>query len=108
MTRGADPERAGAPPANMLPSGLSPYRRTDIFTQDTVPAGLLKAHSTKAGIWGLIHVVEGELTYRIVDGRRAAAERILTPATQPGLVEPEILHEVAPRGAVRFFVEFHR
>jgi tellurite resistance-related uncharacterized protein len=54
-------------------------------------------------VWGLIQVVEGALTYRILEP--APAETTLTPAT-PGVVEPGRLHEVAASGPVRFFVEF--
>lgn len=91
-----------------LPPGLEPYARTATFTETTIPAGLLKAHTTKAGAWGLIHVLEGRLAYRILDPRRASSETILTPDTAPGIVEPTIAHEVAPLGSVRFYVEFHR
>jgi tellurite resistance-related uncharacterized protein len=91
-----------------LPDDVQPYRRTDVFTEVTVPKGLLKAHTTKEGAWGLIHVVEGRLAYRIGDPRRARSETVLTPDTPPGVVEPTILHEVEPLGPVRFFVEFHR
>lgn len=91
-----------------LPETARPYRRTDDFTEATVPAGLLRAHTTKTGSWALIHVLEGQLAYRIVDPRRPASETILTPQAAPGVVEPTILHEVQPLGPVRFYVEFHR
>ncbi|MBS0273372.1 MAG: DUF1971 domain-containing protein [Proteobacteria bacterium] len=91
-----------------LPAGLRPYSRTAVFTQDTVPAALLKAHHTKDGAWALIRVLEGELIYRVTDPRRSAVQRVLTSHTAPGVIEPTILHAVEPVGAVRFFVEFHR
>lgn len=91
-----------------LPEGLTFYRETDTFTEASVPAGLLKDHCTKAGVWGLIRVVEGELRYRVTDARRVAAESILTPDTAPGVVEPSILHHVEPLGPVRFHVQFYR
>lgn len=91
-----------------LPDRALPYHRTAIFTQTTIPAGLLRAHRTKAGAWGLIRVLEGALAYRVTDARRPSLERILTPRTLPAVVEPTILHEVEPRGPVRFFVEFYR
>ena len=91
-----------------LPQDVQPYRKTDVFTQATVPAGLLRAHTTKEGAWALIHVLEGRLAYRIKDPRRLASTVILTPDGPPGVVEPTILHDVEPLGAVRFFVEFHR
>jgi tellurite resistance-related uncharacterized protein len=91
-----------------LPAGLESYKRTPTFTEASVPAGLLNDHSTKDGTWGLIHVEEGRLRYVVTDPRRPSAERILTPDSAPGVVEPTILHHVEPIGAVRFHVEFLR
>lgn len=92
-------------PASALPEQLSSYKRTSEFTEKTIPAGLLKAHSTKEGVWGLIRIVEGELLYRILDERRVQQVAILTPAAS-GVVEPGIMHEVELLGHVRFYVEF--
>jgi tellurite resistance-related uncharacterized protein len=94
-------------PASVIPAGLTVYKRTPEFNEETIPAGLLRAHSTKDGVWGCIRVLEGELLYRIVDARREKRETVLDPV-QPGVVEPTILHFVQPRGATRFFVEFLR
>jgi tellurite resistance-related uncharacterized protein len=91
-----------------LPDGARPYRRTASFTQDTIPPALLKAHATKDGVWGLIHVESGQLVYRISDPRRAAASLVLSPEGPPGVIEPTILHEVEPAGPVCFHVAFHR
>lgn len=91
-----------------LPADARPYRRTDTFTESSVPAGLLRAHTTKEGAWALIHVLKGRLRYRITDPRRAATETLLTPDDPPGVVEPTILHQVEPLGPVEFYVEFHR
>jgi len=91
-----------------LPDDVRPYRRTDTFTEATIPAGLLRSHALKPDAWGLIHVLEGRLAYRITDPRRERCEQVLTSQGPAGLVEPTILHEVEPLGAVRFFVEFHR
>ncbi|HTO41727.1 MAG TPA: DUF1971 domain-containing protein [Rhizomicrobium sp.] len=96
------------PQTQPLPPEVRPYGRTGEFSEATVPQALLKAHSTREGAWALIHVVQGKLTYRITDPRRPTQEWILSPETQPGVVEPTILHEVAPLGAVRFYVEFYR
>ena len=91
-----------------LPEGAAPYKRTAVFSETSVPAGLLKDHSTKDGTWGLIHVEEGRLRYAVTDPRRAPSERVLTPESEAGLVEPTILHRVEPLGPVRFWVEFWR
>jgi tellurite resistance-related uncharacterized protein len=94
---------SGLPPSE-LPSGLVAYRRTPVFDQDTIPAGLRREHRIAAGIWGLITVLEGRLRFRLLD---PVNETILTPGT-PVAVAPEQPHEVAPDGPVRFFVEFYR
>ena len=86
-----------------LPPGLTAYRRTPVFDQDTVPAGLRREHSTKDGVWALIHVLEGRLSYRILEPSETC---VLEPGT-PGVVVPQQLHEVEPLGAVKFYVEFH-
>lgn len=87
-----------------MPDGLVAYKRTPEFDEATIPDGLRKNHATKAGVWGVIHVVSGRLRYRIdgLDGR----ELLLDPETR-GIVVPEVPHHVDPDGPVRFFVEFH-
>jgi tellurite resistance-related uncharacterized protein len=91
-----------------LPPGFKAYKRTPLFTEATVPAGLLKDHSTKEGTWGLIHVETGTLRYCITDPRRAPSRVDLAAGEQPGVVEPTIIHKVEPLGPVEFWVEFHR
>lgn len=86
------------------PGDLVAYKRTPLFTEATVPAGLLRAHETKLGVWARLHVTEGALRFRdLVSGE----ERLLFPGIHP-LVFPASPHEVAPDGMVRFFVEFLR
>lgn len=41
------------------PSSKVPYKRTPIFDETTLPAELRREHRTKAGVWGLIRVLEG-------------------------------------------------
>ena len=88
-----------------LPFGCEAYRSTPVFTEATVPPGLLRSHRTAPGIWGLIHMLEGRLLYRVLD---PPSERVLDPKSAPGLVEPGVAHEVAPLGLIQFQVEFHR
>lgn len=91
-----------------LPDGLVAYRSTPEFTLETIPSALLRDHTTKAGTWGLIHVTEGTLRYTVTDPRRQTGEWVLASGDPPGVVEPTILHHVAPIGPVRFHVEFWR
>lgn len=87
-----------------LPEGFVAYKRTADFDETTLPAGLRRDHSTRAGVWGVIHVAAGRLRY-VVEPPLARAQ--LLDATAPGIVVPEVLHRVEPDGPVRFFVEFH-
>lgn len=78
-----------------------PYRITPVFDEVTLPAALRRDHSTKAGVWGIIRVLEGQL--RLSD---AAGSLILTP-DRPGLIHPERKHRVEPVGGMRMQVEFY-
>lgn len=91
-----------------LPDDVMRYRQTPIFTEGTIPAGLLSDHRTKEGVWGMIRVLEGKLAYRVKDARRPPLEFLLTPKTIPAVIEPTITHEIEACGPVRFVVEFYR
>jgi tellurite methyltransferase len=88
-----------------LPQGYAPYKQTPVFTQATVPAGLLRQHELEAGVWAFIHVVSGTLEYAIA-GEHGAGQ--IVRAGERAVVLPEIEHRVAPLGEVAFFVEFWR
>lgn len=85
------------------PEGLVAYKRTAEFTGQTCPKALQQPHSTKAGVWARLHVVEGSIRFRdLVSG----AEQHLGEGAHP-VIFPQRLHEVELTGDVRFFVEFH-
>ena len=94
-----------------IPDGYAPYRRTPLFTNDSIPKGLRSRHTTKKGVWGKIHVQSGSLRYRIHDpyhteiilDRDSPLERL---RQRSGIVLPEVEHEVEPIDRVEFFVEF--
>ena len=87
-----------------LPASAKAYQRTPVFTQDTVPASLLKDHKTKAGTWGVITVVSGRLQFTVPSlGLETTLE-----AGETGIAEPEVTHRVEPQGPVAFYVEFWR
>lgn len=87
-----------------LPKTVRPYKRTPTFEETTVPAGLLREHGTKAGVWGVINVLSGALEYIIP----STGEAITLDPDTPGIIEPETIHRVKPLGPVSFHVEFHR
>lgn len=80
---------------------LRPYRTTPVFDEDSLPAALRQDHSTKAGVWGIIRLLEGRL--RLSD---ESGSRVLTP-DHAGLIHPERKHRVEPIGRMRMQVEFY-
>lgn len=84
-------------------TGIQPYRSTPVFDQDTLPAALRTRHNTKAGVWGVIHVIEGalKLTYLV-----PPSEILLTP-DKPGLILPQQPHFVTPIGTMKMRVDFY-
>jgi tellurite resistance-related uncharacterized protein len=81
---------------------MTPYRTTAVFDETTLPAALRREHRTKAGAWGIVRVLEGELHLRFPDGR----DELLSPQ-RSGLIRPEETHWVEPAGAIRMQVEFY-
>lgn len=80
-----------------------PYRSTPIFDENTLPAALRKEHRTKAGVWGVIHVIEGSLRLERLD---PPSETILT-ADAKAVILPEQPHLVEPLGPIRMQVDFY-
>ena len=81
---------------------MTPYKTTSIFDETTLPAALRREHRTKAGAWGVIRVLEGQLRLLFPDGRIE-----LLGQSTPGLIKPEETHWVEPVGKMRMQVEFY-
>ena len=88
-----------------FPENVQSYKKTPLLNQNTIPAGLLKAHTTKVGTWGKINVLNGKLLYVIETDPQ---ELIELSTNNYGVVEPEIPHHVELLGEVEFFVEFFK
>lgn len=69
-----------------------------------MPAALRERHDTKAGVWGLIRVLEGRLKLTILDPH---GETALEPGN-PGVVLPGQRHYVTPLGAMKMQVDFYK
>lgn len=82
---------------------IQPYRSTPIFDQDTLPAALRTRHDTKAGVWGVIRVLEGRLQLTCLN---PLSESVLT-SDNPGIVMPQQPHFVTPLGAMRMQIDFY-
>lgn len=88
-----------------IPNGFGPYKRTAVFTEDSIPAGLLKNHTVKENCYAKICIIEGELDYTIIE------PEVITyrlNADLPGIIEPQIKHHIKALNQVRFYVEFYR
>ena len=86
------------------PQGAQPYRRTPTVNEATVPEGLLKAHATKDGVWGVVGVLEGRELETRYDLHNTGENTVLVRTQEafyyPGevcaLVPPvEDIHKVA-------------
>lgn len=88
-----------------LPAGFVAYSRTMEFTPENLPAKLKAAHSTKAGTWGLLHVLEGKVLYSLEPPQHGEQ---LAAAGDSVVIEPGVLHHVAFVESGRFYVEFYR
>ena len=82
---------------------MATYRSTPVFDEVTLPAALRADHRTKAGTWGVINVLAGQLQLTLVDPRETC---ILSPGC-PGVVAPEQTHFVTPVGPMQMRVDFH-
>ena len=88
-----------------LPSNVVAYKQASEFTELTIPAGLLKDHKTKDGVWAKIVILEGRLEYTIIEPELDVIE---LRVDKFGVVEPTVLHHIAPLGKVRLYVEFYK
>ena len=88
-----------------LPEGVARYVGTPVFSESSIPADIRRAHRTKAGTWPNIVVLDGRLRYRILE---PVIKEVEPSPRRPGIVEPEVLHEVEALGHVRFRLDFYR
>ena len=86
----------------LLPPGLVPCGSTRTFTRETLPAGLLRDHSLRAGRWGLLQLLEGTVTF--VDQERELEIELSAPATH--LIAPQALHHLKVAGPFACRIEF--
>ncbi|MDB4946391.1 MAG: hypothetical protein JWP97_5925 [Labilithrix sp.] len=88
-----------------LPPDVAPYKQTPVFDRVSVPAGLKRSHTVKAGTWGEIVVEHGRVGYVLED------DGDLTIVLNPGIIgviAPERPHHVQPEDDARFFVRFSK
>ena len=88
-----------------LPDGVEKYAESPLFSAETVPASLQRAHRTKDGTYGRLKVIEGAVSYYLTDQDaplatiRAGSDFVILPTEE---------HFVRVSDDVRFLVEFCR
>lgn len=90
-----------------LPSDVEKYTQLpsleSYFTNEFIPQGLLKDHTTKDGTWGVIRLNQGKLQYNV------GGESFELSPSEPGIIEPNVKHSVKSLSEdLEFVVEFHR
>lgn len=86
-----------------LPPDVRAYKETPVFTETSMPKGLLADHRTAKGVWGVLTVLSGALSYT----RKGHPPVTVTPK-HPAVIYPQELHHIACPIPVQFKVVFHR
>ena len=86
-------------PADLVPSGCTP-----VFSEETAPAALQQEHRLADGTWGVLHVLEGRISF--VDLRSLEESAISAPGQVT--IHPGAPHRVAIDGLVEFRIDFFR
>lgn len=87
-----------------IPGKLSLYKKTKVFSNETVPEALKKNHKIIPGSWGRLVIQEGELILKFNNKN----ESFLITKTRPGIIEPEVMHFIELKGKVSFYIEFYK
>ena len=88
-----------------LPEGLQLDRTSAIWTEATVPRGLLSAHRLANDVWGRLVVAGGRLTLIFEDSPDETND---LAAGDSVIIAPARPHHVVLDGPVEFSIEFHR
>lgn len=88
-----------------LPGGVVLQRTTDELDAESVPKGLLRAHHLAKGVWGLLQLRGGSLTFVWEDDPDHPIELAAGDAL---VIRPEVLHHAEPAADARFVIAFYR
>ena len=95
-------------PNDVVKYSQVPGKDRGVFKTDTIPKGLLKEHTTKAGTWGVINVNKGQLEYKITGDPENIRTFQLGPERK-GIIRPQEFHQVRALSTdLEFVVEFYR
>lgn len=87
-----------------LPAGAKSYRRIGPFDADAIPAGLLRRHDLKPGVWGVLTIAAGRIRFCWDDDR--GGSRLLAPGDAM-LIPPTVPHHLERDGRVSLSIAFH-
>lgn len=82
----------------------TPYGSSPVFDETSLPDALRHEHRTKAGTWGLLRVLAGEVRLVFKDGPGP----LRVTVDHPAMIPPEAPHHVEVVGPMRMQVEFYR
>lgn len=76
-------------------SELKCYKQLPVWGKDGIPKGFLRQHNTKEGSWAKLTVLEGEVTFSLLneDGS-LRAQHVFTPENQPPYIQPQEWHRI--------------
>ncbi|WP_263322161.1 DUF1971 domain-containing protein [Endozoicomonas sp. Mp262] len=86
-----------------LPSSVTPYKKTTIFTSDNIPKAFLKEHSTAPGTWGILHIIEGTLIF--CDDE--TGQEYPLAKDKKMVIAPTKRHHLKLSGYAEIYVEFY-
>jgi len=81
-----------------------PYSSSPVFDEISLPDALRNNHRTKHGVWGLLNVLEGELTLVFVD----PAREVHVTSGKAATIAPQAVHFVRTMGPMKMRVDFYR
>ncbi|WP_392339559.1 DUF1971 domain-containing protein [Moritella marina] len=92
-----------------IPTDFVNYKSTPVFTPDNIPKMFLHLHNTRAGVYGQINVLSGELKfYGFAERRGAVEQEIVIKQGELAVSPPEYWHKVEfMTDDTRFRVDFY-
>ncbi|MCL1138742.1 DUF1971 domain-containing protein [Shewanella pneumatophori] len=78
-----------------IPLDYVNYKSTSVFEINSVPKMFLHLHNTKAGVFGQIHVLNGELKfYGFTDRRGEIEQELIIKGGEVAVSPPQYWHKV--------------
>jgi tellurite resistance-related uncharacterized protein len=88
-----------------LPDEVVCYRRVGPFDKNSLPAGLLREHRLKPGVWGVVTMVSGTIGFTWDDPDGGSIEVV---APDSLVIPPDVPHHVDATGPFVLEIGFFR